>query len=86
MKQIVTPDEARDWLRYTEQKTVDMQLVTELALSMKHSWEPDKHLHQPVIVKTYVSGHGKVKSGNHRLLALLIHNEPVEMHVRFEDY
>lgn len=78
--QDVTPDLARQWIRVSHQRALDLlkprRMIEDLEMGR---WDPLNHQTRPVIVNSS----GQLVDGHHRIQMVLMLDEPVPMYVLY---
>ena len=70
----VTPADAARWIRHSHQRQIDLLKVRLMLDDIEAgAWQPDTHT--PILV---LNDQGCIGDGHHRLIATLIHGEPVD--------
>ena len=81
--ELVTPEQARRWIRHSHQRSIDLLKCRRIleAAGSGH-WNPTLQVHSPVIV---LQSRGVIADGHHRMIAILMHGKPLECVVEYRE-
>lgn len=76
-KKLVSPTQAKQWLRGSKQPKVRLPCMKKLWFAMERGeWDIDNTPNDPIRIKD-----GAVEDGHHRLVAIIMYGKPVELKV-----